>query len=159
MSDTARPNVSDLKADWVDYVRSLDPFGNQGDPEAMTKDDLIALADDLETADPADGNSTDTETAGTDEAGETRTATETGSADTDTDTDGGGVASGYDTPTAGPSDLPSRTSTSRSATTSAVTDRAPEDAAGLADQQTPSASERVMGLPDSPTAAETGTGH
>lgn len=153
MNDTARPNNSAHKADWVKYVRGLDPHGNQGDPESLTKDDLIALADDLEAQAPGSR----TETAGTADAGETRTATRTGSGDAGTDT--GGTASEYDTQVAGPTGQPTRTSTQRSATTSAVTDRAPEDAAQLAGEQTPAASERVMGLPDSPSAAETGTGH
>jgi hypothetical protein len=55
-------------------------------------------------------------------------------------------------------DVPARTSGQRSATTSAVTDRTPEEAELLAGEQTPATSERVMGLPDSPSAAETGTG-
>jgi hypothetical protein len=179
MSDTAsRPNQSDLKADWVDYVRSLDPHGNQGDPESMTKDELTALADQLEeqgtgaetdsdTLDggtPADAND-ETATAGTPEAGETRTAEATGSGDAGTDTGPWASTSDYDTQTAGPSSQPTdagqpqRTSTQRSETTSAVTDRAPEEAERLAGEQTPAASERIMGLPDSPRAGETGQGH
>lgn len=55
--------------------------------------------------------------------------------------------------------LPARTPTQRSATTSAVTDRPPEEAARLAGEQTPPTSGRIMGLPDSPKAGETGQGH
>lgn len=163
MSDTDRPNLSAHKAEWVDHVRRLDPNGNQGDPEDMTKDELIALADQLEAQNSGQTAQQDPGTAGTDQAGETRTATRTGSGDaaTDTGTAGRPAGSGYDTVTAGPTgqDQPARTSTQRSETTSAVTDRAPEEAAGLAQQQTPPTSARVMGLPDSPSAAETGTGH
>lgn len=164
MSDTDRPNLSANKAEWVDHVRRLDPNGNQGDPENMTKDELIALADQLEAQDPAGQTAPqDPGTAGTDQAGETRTATQTGSGDAadDTGTAARTAGSDYDTVTAGPGgqDQPARTSTQRSETTSAVTDRAPEEAGRLAQQQTPPASARVMGLPDSPSAAETGTGH
>lgn len=56
-------------------------------------------------------------------------------------------------------DIPARASHQRSVTTSAVTDRAPEDAERLAGEQTPATSERIMGLPDSPKAGETGQGH
>jgi hypothetical protein len=56
-------------------------------------------------------------------------------------------------------DVPARTSGQRSATTSAVIDRTPEAAELLAGEQTPATSERIMGLPDSPKAGETGQGH
>lgn len=42
-----RPAQSARKSEWVDYVRALDPFGNQGDPESLTKDQLMELADQL----------------------------------------------------------------------------------------------------------------
>jgi hypothetical protein len=162
-TSSSRPHQSDRKADWADYVRSLDPHGNQGDPDSMTKDDLIGLAEELEAqagagpaADPAPTAAP--EPAGTPAAGETRTAQRVGTGNV-TQAPGGAISpdlGGYHTEAAAP---PARASHQRSATTSAVTDRAPETAEILAGEQTPATSERIMGLPDSPKAAETGQGH
>lgn len=96
-----------------------------------------------------DENVVDGGTAGTSEAGETRTAQRTGNPG----------RSEYDTQTAGPDQQPQRTSGQRSATTSGDVERGPDEAARMADEQTPATSERIMGLPDSPKAGETGQGH
>lgn len=63
----------------------------------------------------------------------------------------------YDTSV--PAGPPQRAARQRSETRPGNPTARPEDAAVIADRVTPSTSERVMGLPGSPSAAETGTGY